>query len=499
MVFNNRRNRNANRANKGTNPTASSSDKSPVEGFLLKIGDKIYWEAWETAVLTEANAVAKFDIKTFCLKGDFPLYHSQNPNYPYQAFDAKIGVKIPSQMPGHEVDMQRVEKLIDLATYLRMDLDEQATVRKDLRLVPNPDWMVERFHKKTKVLLEPDDREHLEIIIYTKITMVPVPRAVEPLIDDDPYTRYPRLMIMPSRVDEAVKLESLWARGNQITVDKICKRLSDTLSNTMQRIALYVEAKRLSRPDGMLEAIRKVLFSDSGGSTIFKNSASPQGIRHHMSWYNLKYNPSEDVEVSFKKFETYYQQMLLHGVGAEKYYIKTMIDGVEMMVKQEYSTINYIAGVTLMMKLRQSHYESYIQKLDEDGEISAPTCHYDWARNKFKTWDSLISQGVNGKKRSLEESDRTKDSQMSGKIAAMIKKMRPNHDDPPPKGAAGGKSESKEPGKDNAKQTAFDKWKKKFQCTLCEKTGHFPKECPTASEADKEKAWQSYLEYKKNK
>jgi len=47
-------------------------------------------------------------------------------------------------------------------------------------------------------------------------------------------------------------------------------------------------------------------------------------------------------------------------------------------------------GIMLMMSVNISRYKEYINKLQDEGQLSDPICTFDYAKQKLLNWEDLI-------------------------------------------------------------------------------------------------------------
>jgi len=170
------------------------------------------------------------------------------------------------------------------------------------------------------------------------------------------------------------------------------------------------------------------------------------------NWMTLKV--SSDIQTFLNKFKAAMQSMRDQGVGVEKLIRKITVkndagEDVEDYMVDEHSIEDYRAGLSLILRLKDSVYKNHTKEEQDDQLLCYPHCHYDAVLDNLKVWDDLIQHGVDGtgpsKKRKRTESNQALEGRINAVVAKNLKKF----------------SHNKTPNKKSARKTAGDKSKKK--------------------------------------
>ena len=478
-IMNDNNNKNNNNNNFSKFKRKRDFDNDSLDN-IKKLGksDTEWYELWLDAVLTIANQKCEgVDMKNFILKHIFPPDHTQVEGYLEECHNHVYGSFVNNAMVGMHNIIDETRKDITEEEYISLTEEEKELIEFSAGPVDQ----------------DLDEESDLSEFIYTKVTRTFVPQIIQPSFPGDPYVNK-RCRVRKSHLKTAEAFEQKWKSAHQVVVSIISKMLDHKFTVLLHKNQDYVKAKENSRCDVMVFIIHKMIFSNSLGYNVVPNVASIAGIRAKQRWNSMVYQPNSDISKHLDLFSIQYEKMRTHGVGLVYNHTEVIIDGVLSLARDEYPAEDYVAGVVLMIQLKDSAYKNYIVSLEEKDQLKAPCCHYEWALSKFREWDEIISQGVNGDKKNNDHMKKNEESYSKkdiAKIAAAIIKGKDNnynHSNPVSKNK---KKQDKQKGKKD--EDNIQAFKENFHCYYCKKKGHFPSACPDASKEEKDKAWKKYL------
>ena len=310
----------------------------------LGLHDKEAYESWEINTFTTMNAGTKgCSVVGLCRNKIFPNQHSQSTSFQYQAFNHKMGIMLENIMDGMENRVDRVSEVIDLETFnsLSEDLKEDC---EEFIVSLNPLIIKNYNFYKTNISAK------------TNITA---------LYKNDPYACNTRKLCKKSYATDGIKFEQKWKASMLDGAAIIDNSLKQDLVEVLSIHDKYNNAKSAGRPDAMFHIIKEVIFANSMGGQINKNINNLEGLRCMQNWMTLEV--STDIQSFINKFKAAMQSMRAQGMGVEKLIRKIYIkndagEDVEDYVVDEHSIEDYRAGLSLILKLKDSRYEEYIKK-----------------------------------------------------------------------------------------------------------------------------------------